>query len=106
MKRKQLGLTAHSGSLCGQLTNALLLQQNHRCAILEKRFFWGGKGIYASIVRIEFVEKMHDFCLIGPSLLGNILVVFQKDLNINHRHHIKVLGLVGPQPLVVIGHLH
>lgn len=71
-----------------------------------KVLFWGGKGIYASIVRIEFVEKMHDFCLIGPSLLGNILVVFQKDLNINHRHHIKVLGLIGPQPLVVIGHLH
>lgn len=40
----------------------------------------------------------------GPSMLGNILVIFQKDLNITHRH-IRVLGLVRPQPVVVIGHL-
>lgn len=74
--------------------------------MLEKLSFFGGKGICASIVIIKFVQKLHYLCLIGPSLLGNILLIFQKDLNINHRHHIKVLCLVGPQPLVVIGHLY
>lgn len=72
----------------------------------KSAFFLGGKGSCASIVRIEFVQKLHYFCLIGPSLLGNILVIFQKDLNINHGHHISVLHSVGPQPLVVVGDLY
>lgn len=71
-----------------------------------KSVFWDGKGICASIVRIESAQKLHYCYLIGPSLLGNILVIFQKDLNIGHRHHIKVLGLAGLQPLPVIGHLY
>lgn len=46
MKRKQLGLTAHSGYLCRQLTNALLQHLFFKITDVHwwKSAFFGGKG--------------------------------------------------------------
>lgn len=83
--------------------------QNHRLVQWWKRAFVGKEHlcVYCKTIQISFLQKLHDPVepprLMGPGLFGSISVSFQKNLSINYRLHVKVLG---PWPLDMIGCLH